>query len=574
MDSESSITEPKAAAIESQTSVEATIKESTTTSQGEAADSTCNENGNGETSDPEKSLNFAVELAEKGTKALKENDFSEAVDCFSRALEIRVLHHGELALECVNAYYQYGRALLYKAQDEADPLATVPKKDSESKQDDDKDGACKNVVIGESSTASASSNVEEGGGSNHPQHAADDGMKEMIFEMVFMVNDKMILYALRWLNFHQASGGKDEEEEDEGSDDEDLAEADEEESDLDLAWKMLDVARAIAEKHPGDTMDKVDILSALAEVALEREDFETSLSDYQKALSILERLVEPDSRLLAELYPFQGLDTPCFEIRTGAQSQEAIPYCQKAISLCKARLQRLINEVKSSTESSTTTSAISDLDEGVQQSSNVQADISMTDKEAEIETLTGLSVDLEKKLEDLQQLVLNPKSILSEILGMVSARAQGGKKSAFPIVTGSSQMGTATSSGGFDSPTVSTAHTNGVSGVTDLGVVGRGVKRVLKSTGSVGSSPVKKPTLDPSSDKGDGKTCISRSVQLTGNVFRFINNLLNLGIFFCQLSPGPLHRMWEDIASSLWVLHAVCERIPPPFKLMVAFSNE
>lgn len=33
---------------------------------------------------------------------------------------------------------------------------------------------------------------------------------------------------------------------------------------------MLDVARAIVEKVSGDTMKKVDILSALAEVALER----------------------------------------------------------------------------------------------------------------------------------------------------------------------------------------------------------------------------------------------------------------------------------------------------------------
>lgn len=65
-----------------------------------------------------------------------------------------------------------------------------------------------------------------------------------------------------------------EENEDEGdeeeSDDEDLAEGDEDETDLDLAWKLLDVARAIAEKHAGDTMEKVDVLSALAEVALER----------------------------------------------------------------------------------------------------------------------------------------------------------------------------------------------------------------------------------------------------------------------------------------------------------------
>ncbi|KAJ6366983.1 hypothetical protein OIU77_003377 [Salix suchowensis] len=398
------------AASEAQTSVEATA-----TSQGGAADSTCNENNNGETSDPERSLDLAVELSEKGSAALKENDFSEAVDCFSRALEIRVLHHGELAPECANAYYQYGRALLYKAQEEADPLGMVPKKDSESKQNDDKDVACKNVLNGESSTTSASSNVGEGGGFNHPEGAADD------------------------------------------------------------------------EKNPGDTMEKVDILSTLAEVALEREDIETSLNDYQKSLSILERLVEPDSRHLAELNFRICL---CLEI--GSKPQEAIPYCQKAISVCKALLQRLINEVKSSGESTTTpaiseldegdevkssgesatTPAITELDEGVHQLSNMQAD-----KEAEIETLTGLSGELEKKLEDLQQLVLNPKSILSEILGMVAAKGKGGEKSAFPTAMSSSQMGTATSSGGFDSPTMSTAHTNGVSGVTDLGVVGRGVKR-------------------------------------------------------------------------------------------------
>ncbi|KAJ6288548.1 hypothetical protein OIU76_024520 [Salix suchowensis] len=247
-------------------------------------------------------------------------------------------------------------------------------------------------------------------------------------------------------------------------------------------------------------MEKVDTLSTLAEVALEREDIETSLNDYQKSLSILERLVEPDSRHLAELNFRICL---CLEI--GSKPQEAIPYCQKAISVCKALLQRLINEVKSSGES-TTTPAISELDEGDEVKSSGESATTPADKEAEIETLTGLSGELEKKLEDLQQLVLNPKSILSEILGMVAAKGKGGEKSAFPTAMSSSQMGTATSSGGFDSPTISTAHTNGVSGVTDLGVVGRGVKRVLTSTGSMGSSTVKKPTPDPSSDKGDGKT--------------------------------------------------------------------
>lgn len=40
-------------------------------------------------SDGQKSLDMAVELMDKGNKAMKENDFDEAADNYSRALEIR-----------------------------------------------------------------------------------------------------------------------------------------------------------------------------------------------------------------------------------------------------------------------------------------------------------------------------------------------------------------------------------------------------------------------------------------------------------------------------------------------------
>jgi nuclear autoantigenic sperm protein len=50
-------------------------------------------------------------------------------------------------------------------------------------------------------------------------------------------------------------------------------EGDEAESDLDLAWKMLDIARAIVEKQSVNTMEQVDILSTLADVALEKGIF-------------------------------------------------------------------------------------------------------------------------------------------------------------------------------------------------------------------------------------------------------------------------------------------------------------
>ncbi|KAA8547283.1 hypothetical protein F0562_003853 [Nyssa sinensis] len=454
-----------------QTSIEATIESN---AQG-GTESSCNNNNNVvETSaltseaDREKSLEYADELMERGSKAVKEHDYAEATECFSRALEIRVSHYGELALECVNAYYKYGCALLYKAQEEADPLAAVPKKEGESRQDSDRDGSVKNALNCESSAASVCSNAEQNGSSINQEGAPDD-----------------------------VSCGNKPEEDEEESDVEDLAEADEDETDLDLAWKMLDVARAIVEKHSGDTMEKVDILSALAEVALEREDVETSLSDYLKALSILERLVEPDSRHIANLNFRICL---CLEI--GSKALEAIPYCQKAISVCHSRVHRLINEAKRSS-GSIGSSAAPECDQTVQYaSSGSQTDDSVADKEAEIATLTDLTGELEKKLEDLKQLVSNPTSILSEILGLVSVKVRTENGSS--ALMSSSQMGAAKSGGGFDSTTFSTAHTNWAAGVTDLGVVGRGVKRVLMNSGTTESGSIKKPALDPSLAKGNG----------------------------------------------------------------------
>lgn len=419
-----------------------------------------------EDNDNEKSLDFANELMEKGSVALKEGDYGEAAELFSRALEIRVTHYGELAPECINSYYKYGLALLYKAQEEADPLGAMPKKDAVSQQGSLKIEAEKNNVEAESSIASVSSksNTEQCASSNK-QQGADD------------VADK------------------DEEDKDEESDMEELGDAEEDESDLDLAWKMLDLARVISEKHSSETMDMVDVLSALAEVSLEREEIETALSDYQKALSILERLVEPDSRHIAELN-FRI----CLTLEIGSKAREAIPYCQRAISVCKSRMQRLMDELKSTSES-TATLAASEVDQGVNRSSASQLEKPVSGKQAEIETLNSLCSDLEKKLEDLQQLESNPTSILSDILGLAAAKARVNEQAAASAAA-SSRIGAA-NNGDFDSPTVSTAHTNGTGGVTHLGVVGRGVKRVIMNSGNVESSATKKPALDPKPDTGD-----------------------------------------------------------------------
>lgn len=86
----------------------------------------------------------------------------------------RVAHFGELAPECVNAYYKYGCALLYKAQEEADPLASMPKKEGVSQEDSNKGSSVKIAVDSESSAASVSNNAEQGGKANCSDDAPDN----------------------------------------------------------------------------------------------------------------------------------------------------------------------------------------------------------------------------------------------------------------------------------------------------------------------------------------------------------------------------------------------------------------
>lgn len=107
------------------------------------------------------------------------------------------------------------------------------------------------------------------------------------------------------------------------------------------------------------------------------------------------------------------------------------------------------------------------------------------------------------QLEDLQQLVSNPTSILSDILDLVSAKAKANETSGSSALMSSSRIGTANSSEHFGSPTFSPGDTNGLAEVKDLGVVGRGIKR-LKNPSASTSSVAKKPALDPSADQGDG----------------------------------------------------------------------
>ncbi|KAF3323969.1 protein NASP [Carex littledalei] len=433
-----------------------TLTEETLVQEKDAHVENPNSNGDG-SNGVEGTLAQADELFERGSKAIEEGDYNEAADCLSRALEIKVMHHGELAEECASAYYKYGCALLFKAQEETDPLGNVPNKSANTEKG--KSGIVIDRSNSSKSVESSSANDVSPGETKATEGGEGSGTKG------------------------QLEGSDDSEDEDADGE----VEGEEDESDLDLAWKMLDIARVIAENCPEDTLEKVNIFSALAEVSMEREDLEMSLNDYKKALAILEHIVEPDHRRVVELN-FRI----CLVLETATRIEEALPYCGKAISLCKSRIVKLKEKMAASDcatpEEGSAKSAVQD----------------------EIELLSGILSDLETKLEDLEQAVSNPISKVTSAIEVIKAAMSSDKESKLKLPEAvprseslsSSQMGTI--SNGFDSPTVSTAAGDSSgSTVTHLGVVGRGVKRAVVQPVSSDEHKNKKPLTESSSVNKD-----------------------------------------------------------------------
>lgn len=86
----------------------------------------------------------------------------------------RAEHFGELAPQCISAYYKYGRALLYKAQEEADPLGSMPKKEGAPQEDSREDTSEKTSVECESSAAPVSNDAEQTGKEKCSDDVPDD----------------------------------------------------------------------------------------------------------------------------------------------------------------------------------------------------------------------------------------------------------------------------------------------------------------------------------------------------------------------------------------------------------------
>lgn len=168
-------------------------------------------------------------------------DEEAKIQGLAKTLEEKIAAHGERAIECGPAYVEYARALLAKSQAESDPLG----------------GAIKREDAGAQPSGAGTSS----GAADEDADDAEEGGEE---------------------------GG--EEGEAEGDD-------------LELAFQCLEVARLIYEEAvPAQLLPLSGVLECLGDVAMENEMWDEAIDDLTRCLELKKQLYAADDRELAHTH--------------------------------------------------------------------------------------------------------------------------------------------------------------------------------------------------------------------------------------------------------------------------------
>jgi len=206
-----------------------------------------------------------------------------------------------------------------------------------------------------------------------------------------------------------AKEGKDKQEQE--------AEDEEDPSNLQLSWEMLELAKVAytnqlekakeAEKKVVE-IKICEVLLTLGEVSLESETYEQAVADITECLTKRKVLYEADSRRIAETHYHLGV-----ALGHHNKFDEAVSALQEAIACIKLRIGNLKEEKESKDES--------------------KADDAFYTREAEITELEALIPEIEEKIQDTKDMKeQSSESQAEESTGFANGEAA---KSAKPIST-------------------------------------------------------------------------------------------------------------------------------------------
>jgi len=207
----------------------------------------------------------------------------DAVSNCSKACEIMVKHKGEMATECAEAYFYYGKALLELSRVESGVLGNaLDGVDMEMKTTDVKDTLVEDT---EAMTTDEKSEIEE---------KVADALEENF--------EKHDIVARAHIGDNAEEETEDEEMEEDPVEMETAVEkADAEVGNLEQAWQMFDLAKVIYSKA-GDVSKECESLTLLGEVSLENSNFKQAVEDLTLCLDKRIKTLPSDSRSIAETH--------------------------------------------------------------------------------------------------------------------------------------------------------------------------------------------------------------------------------------------------------------------------------
>jgi len=370
------------------------------------------QNGKSPEASPEKKKEDSVDSKAKammclvsGKRHLLCQDIASAVTSLGEACEMFAQEFGEKAPECAEAYFYYGKALLEMARLEAGVLGNIDTDDSEEKSEDE-DGSEEDAEGEEKEEEKEEgTSKDEAEKSETEKENADEAEPEKEKEDI---------------------DGDNKEVEDSA---EQAAEDEEDPSNLQLAWEMLELAKMVLidqlemkekmTEEMKNTLEKrlFETFLILGEVSLENENYPQAVDDLTICLEKQKAVLPEDSRNIAVTYYQLGI-----ALGFNMKYEEAIEKLEMAIGVLKKRIDNLINKTESVDES--------------------KKDDAFYTREKEIKELEALIPEIKEKITDTIEMKEESVRKIAEVkeqMGFGSGSSSGagtsgeGSSSAKPI---------------------------------------------------------------------------------------------------------------------------------------------
>lgn len=370
-------------------------------------------------------LEAATVLA-NGKRNLLVSDVPLAVSSLGEACELFTKVYGETAAECAEAYFYYGKALLEMARLESGVLGNaldgVPDEEDRAEnsqvEDPEKMTEDEKVEVEEKVTEALDENFdkhdkiakihkgEELNGDGDKSEGEDESQDEAEQEGEAEKEDEADKKNGETESAEKSEGKEaekpkvDDEAAGEAMETED-AEDEEDPSNLQLAWEMLELAKVVytntaeTSKEPEVLKRLCETYMVLGEVSLENENYPQAVEDLSICLQRRTESLAEDSRCIAETHYQLGI-AQGFEMKWA----EAVVSLEAAIKVLETRITNLKAETESPDEA--------------------KKDDALHTREKEIAELEALVPEIKEKITDTNEMKAESLRKMKEAVGFTS----------------------------------------------------------------------------------------------------------------------------------------------------------